>query len=94
VMRKKASESSRDGWPVWSIHQTSRRPKRLTEIKSLLKRRAPFTEKKEDLDTFVALLLPNELAQQELIIEPQDRPALRSILTTLLCALTASYQTE
>ena len=33
-------------------------------------------EKKEDLDAFIALLLPREVAQQELIVELQDRPKL------------------
>lgn len=33
-------------------------------------------EKKEDLDLFIAQLLPREVAQQELIIEPQDKPKL------------------
>ena len=33
-------------------------------------------EKKEDLDAFIALLLPQEVAKQELIIEAQDRPKL------------------
>ena len=33
-------------------------------------------EKKEDLDVFIAQLLPREVAQQELIIEPQDKPKL------------------
>lgn len=33
-------------------------------------------EKKEDLDAFIALVLPQEVAKQELIIESQDRPKL------------------
>lgn len=33
-------------------------------------------EKKEDLDAFIALLLPQEVAKQELVTEPQDSPKL------------------
>lgn len=33
-------------------------------------------EKKEDLEVFVAQLLPREVAKQELIIEPEDKPKL------------------
>jgi DNA processing protein len=45
--------------------------------RKLIKESGAFPlEKKEDLDAFIALLLPREVAQQELIIEPQDRPKL------------------
>jgi predicted Rossmann fold nucleotide-binding protein DprA/Smf involved in DNA uptake len=54
-------------------------PEKTRGNQKLIKESCAFPlEKKEDLDAFIALLLPREVAQHQPISEPQDRSKLTS----------------